>query len=99
MADTVVLREDLSGALPPGSPEVGWVARMGHVPLGHYKDAAKTARTLPAIRGTRYAVPGDHGRILDNGSIVVLGRGPASIHTGRAKVYPEEEVQRLRRPP
>src|SRR5439155_1684168 len=39
MADTVVLREDLSGALPPGSPEVGWVARMGHVPLGYYKDA------------------------------------------------------------
>jgi len=99
MADTVVLREDLSGALPPGSPEVGWVARMGHVPLGYYKDAAKTARTFPVIGGTRYAVPGDHGRILADGSIVVLGRGSVSINTGGEKVYPEEVEQALRRHP
>src|SRR5439155_321043 len=34
MADTVVLREDLSGALAPGSPEVVLGAAMGHVPPG-----------------------------------------------------------------
>ena len=99
MADTVVLREDLSGELPPGSPDVGWVARTRHVPLGYYKDAAKTARTFPIVGGTRYAVPGDHGRILADGSIVVLGRGSVSINTGGEKVYPEEVEQALRRHP
>src|SRR5207249_3963837 len=99
MADTVVLREDLSGELPPGSPDVGWVARTRHVPLGYYKDAAKTARTFPIVGGTRYAVPGDHGRILADRSIVVLGRGSVSINTGGEKVYPEEVEQALRRHP
>jgi len=99
MSDTVVLRDDLTGVLPPGSAEVGWVARTGHVPLGYYKDAAKTARTFPVIGGIRYAVPGDHGRVLADGSIVVLGRGSVSINTGGEKVYPEEVEQALRRHP
>src|SRR5256886_1612285 len=84
---------------PAGSPEVGWVAGTRHVPLGYYKDAAKTARTFPIVGGTRYAVPGDHGRILADGSIVVLGRGSVSINTGGEKVYPEEVEQALRRHP
>ena len=99
MAGAVVLREDLSGLLEPGTDAVGWVARTGHVPLGYYKDAAKTARTFPVVGGVRYAVPGDHARLLADGSIVVLGRGSVSINTGGEKVYAEEVEQVLRRHP
>ena len=31
----------------------------GHVPLGYFGDAEKTARTFPVIDGVRYSVPGD----------------------------------------
>jgi fatty-acyl-CoA synthase len=99
MQHTVVLRQDLSGMLEPGTDEIGWVGRSGHVPLGYYKDAAKTARTFPVIQGTRYAVPGDHARLLADGTIVVLGRGSVSINTGGEKVYAEEVEQVLRRHP
>jgi len=99
MSNTVVLAADLSGVLTPGADEIGWVGRSGHVPLGYYKDAAKTARTFPVIGGVRYAVPGDHARILSDGKIVVLGRGSVSINTGGEKVYAEEVEQVLRRHP
>jgi acyl-CoA synthetase (AMP-forming)/AMP-acid ligase II len=96
---TVVLREDLSGLLEPGAEATGWVGRSGYVPLGYYKDAAKTARTFPVIGGVRYAVPGDHARLQADGSIIVLGRGSVSINTGGEKVYAEEVEEVLRRHP
>ncbi len=99
MANTVVLREDLSGVLPRESTATGWLARTGHVPLGYYKDPAKTARTFPVIDGVRYAVPGDHARWTPDGGIEVLGRGSVCINTGGEKVYPEEVEQVLRRHP
>ena len=95
----VVLKQDFSGLVEPGSDEIGWVGRAGHVPLGYYKDTAKTARTFPVVGGTRYAVPGDHARILADGTIIVLGRGSVSINTGGEKVYAEEVEQVLRRHP
>jgi 3-oxocholest-4-en-26-oate---CoA ligase len=99
MTDTVVLRDDLCGMLTPGAPEPGWLARRGHVPLGYYKDPAKTARTFPLLGGVRYAVPGDHARLLADGAMVVLGRGSVCINTGGEKVYPEEVEQVLRKHP
>jgi acyl-CoA synthetase (AMP-forming)/AMP-acid ligase II len=99
MSNTVVLRDDLSGQLQPGSDDIGWLGRAGHVPLGYYKDAAKTARTFPVIGGVRYAVPGDQARLLADGSISVLGRGSVSINTGGEKVFAEEVEQVLRQHP
>jgi acyl-CoA synthetase (AMP-forming)/AMP-acid ligase II len=99
MSGAIVLKEDLSGELPPGADEVGWLARAGHVPLGYYKDAAKTARTFPTVGPTRYAVPGDHARVLTDGTIEVLGRGSVCINSGGEKIYPEEIEQVLRRHP
>jgi acyl-CoA synthetase (AMP-forming)/AMP-acid ligase II len=99
MSNTVVLREDLSGLLEAGSDAVGWLGRTGNVPLGYYKDAAKTARTFPVIGGVRYAVPGDQARLLADGSISVLGRGSVSINTGGEKVFAEEVEQVLRQHP
>jgi acyl-CoA synthetase (AMP-forming)/AMP-acid ligase II len=97
--DTVVLSEDLTRTLAPGSPETGWLARSGHVPLGYFKDAEKTARTFPVIGGRRYAVPGDHARVADDGTIVVLGRGSVSINSGGEKIYPEEVEKALKHHP
>jgi len=99
MSGAVVLKQDLSGELQAGSDEVGWLARAGHVPLGYYKDAAKTARTFPTVTGTRYAVPGDHARVLADGTIEVLGRGSVCINSGGEKIYPEEIEQVLRKHP
>ena len=99
VTDSVVLKQDLTGRLAPGTDEVGWVGRPGYVPLGYYKDAAKTERTFPVVDGVRYAVPGDHGRLKADGTVVVLGRGSVSINTGGEKVYAEEVEEVLRRHP
>jgi acyl-CoA synthetase (AMP-forming)/AMP-acid ligase II len=99
VTDSVVLNYDLTGRLEPGTDEVGWVGRPGYVPLGYYKDAAKTARTFPVVGGTRYAVPGDHARLKADGTVVVLGRGSVSINSGGEKIYAEEVEEVLRRHP
>ena len=66
------------------------LARRGHIPIGYYRDAEKTAATFPVVDGVRWAVPGDHAVIEDDGTITLLGRGSVSINTGGEKVYPEE---------
>jgi fatty-acyl-CoA synthase len=96
---TLVLREDLNAALAPGSEESGWLARSGHVPLGYFKDAEKTAKTFPVVGGKRYAVPGDHASVAADGTIVVLGRGSVSINSGGEKIYPEEVEKALKHHP
>src|SRR5262249_27730718 len=97
--DTVVLKHDLSAALEPGSPETGWLARTGHVPLGYFRDEEKSAKTFPVVHSRRYAVPGDHARVADDGTIVVLGRGSVSINSGGEKIYPEEVEKALKHHP
>jgi acyl-CoA synthetase (AMP-forming)/AMP-acid ligase II len=83
----MVLTDDLTPAAPG---VVGRLARRGHVPLGYYKDDAKTAATFPTIDGVRWSVPGDHAVLGEDGMITLLGRGSVSINTGGEKVYPEE---------
>lgn len=97
--DTTVLTEDLSGQVAPGSSASGWLARRGHVPLGYYKDPAKTAKTFPVLAGARWAVPGDHATLAADGTINVLGRGSVSINSGGEKIYPEEVEQALKHHP
>jgi fatty-acyl-CoA synthase len=88
--DTTVLDDDLR-PVPPGSGEVGRLARRGHVPLGYWNDPAKTAATFPVdAGGVRWAVPGDLARPEADGTITLLGRGSACINTGGEKVHPEE---------
>jgi acyl-CoA synthetase (AMP-forming)/AMP-acid ligase II len=70
--------------------ELGLLARRGHVPVGYYKDAAKTAATFVEFDGVRWAIPGDRAVIEDDGTITVLGRGSQCINTGGEKVFPEE---------
>jgi fatty-acyl-CoA synthase len=94
-----VLGEDLR-AVEPGSGAVGKVARRGHIPLGYYKDDAKTAATFVTDPdGVRWVIPGDFAVIEADGTISVLGRGSGCITTGGEKVYPEEVESALKSHP
>jgi acyl-CoA synthetase (AMP-forming)/AMP-acid ligase II len=84
---TTVITED--GEVAPVG-DVGLLARRGHVPVGYYKDAEKTAATFTVLNGVRWAIPGDRAVIEDDGKINVLGRGSQCINTGGEKVFPEE---------
>ena len=95
----VVLAEDLSRVLPPGSPELGWLARAGRVPQGYLGDPEKTARAFPVVAGVRYAVPGDRARQRADGTLELLGRDAVTINTGGEKVFAEEVEQALKHHP
>ncbi len=94
---TVVLDEGLTRRLGPGDQgQLGWLARVGNVPLGYLNDEAKTARTYPVIEGTRYAVPGDRAQLGPEGEILFLGRDSVCINSGGEKIFAEEVEQALK---
>ncbi|MFA1538452.1 acyl-CoA synthetase [Actinomadura monticuli] len=97
-ASVTVVGADMK-PIPPGSDEVGYVARSGHVPLGYHNDPEKTARTFPVVDGTRWSVLGDMARVEADGTVVVLGRGSGCVNTGGEKVFPEEVEQALKAHP
>lgn len=57
---------------------------------GYYRDAAKSARNFRVIDGLQYTIPGDYGRVEEDGTFTLLGRGSNTINTGGEKVHPEE---------
>jgi acyl-CoA synthetase (AMP-forming)/AMP-acid ligase II len=79
--------------------EVGKLARSGYIPLGYYKDEAKTAATFPVVEGKRWVVPGDFAQLEEDGTITVLGRGSVSINSGGEKIFPEEVEAALKHHP
>jgi acyl-CoA synthetase (AMP-forming)/AMP-acid ligase II len=85
--NTIVIGED-GRRVGPG--EIGRIARGGHVPLGYYKDEAKTAAMFVEVDGERYVVPGDFARVEEDGTVTLLGRGNVCVNTGGEKVFPEE---------
>ena len=88
--DTVVLDDELN-ELPPGSGQVGRLARKGNIPVGYLNDPVKTAETfVTAPNGTRYSMPGDAAIHEADGTITLLGRGSVSINSGGEKIFPEE---------
>jgi fatty-acyl-CoA synthase len=91
-----VLDEEHGTEIAPGSGDVGMVAVTGPIPLGYYKDEAKTAATFRVVDGVRYSIPGDYATVDPDGTIQLLGRGSACINTGGEKVYPEEVELLLR---
>jgi fatty-acyl-CoA synthase len=92
----VVVSEDLSRVLAPGSVEMGWLARRGRVPLGYLGDEEKTARTFPRIEGERFSVPGDRARMREDGVVELYGRDSVTINSGGEKIFAEEVEQALR---
>lgn len=97
-AQTDVL-DDAGRPVQRGSGAVGRLARRGHVPLGYYKDAEKTAATFLEVDGERWVLPGDLATVDADGTVVLLGRGSQLINTGGEKVYPEEVETVLRAHP
>ncbi|MEY4174491.1 MAG: hypothetical protein RI900_1656, partial [Actinomycetota bacterium] len=83
----------------PGSGERGLVAVGGFIPLGYYKDEAKTAQTFRTFEDRRWSVPGDWAEVNDDGTLVLLGRGSVCINTGGEKVFPEEVEESLKQHP
>ncbi|MGJ0120329.1 AMP-binding protein [Williamsia sp. MIQD14] len=85
-----VLDEKLA-PIEPGSEEIGYIARVGRVPVGYHKDPEKSARTFVTLPdGRRAAILGDMGRLDADGGVVFLGRGSGCINTGGEKVFAEE---------
>jgi acyl-coenzyme A synthetase/AMP-(fatty) acid ligase len=96
--DSLVLDDELQ-PIAPGSGRLGRLARSGHVPLGYYKDEAKTAERFVTVNGRRYVLPGDTATVEADGRITVYGRGANCINTGGEKVFPEEVEEALKAHP
>ncbi|MGW2816390.1 acyl-CoA synthetase [Streptomyces sp. NPDC001415] len=84
---------------PVAVGEPGRLAQRGHVPLGYYNDAAKTAETFFQKGTERWVLLGDMATVDEDGIVTVLGRGSQCINTGGEKVYPEEVEQALKSHP
>ncbi|HEV2311060.1 MAG TPA: AMP-binding protein, partial [Acidimicrobiia bacterium] len=97
-ARTKVL-DDEGRDVAPGSGEQGMLALGGYLPVGYYKDPAKTAATFRTLGGVRYSVPGDWATVDEDGTITLLGRGSVCINSGGEKIYPEEVEEALKRHP
>jgi acyl-CoA synthetase (AMP-forming)/AMP-acid ligase II len=97
MQDSTTVIGDDHRPVAPG--ETGWLARRGHVPVGYYKDEAKTAATFVEVDGLRWAIPGDMAVLELDGTITVLGRGSQSINSGGEKIFPEEVESALKSHP
>lgn len=91
----VVVKED-GQPVEPGSGEAGLVAMGGRIPLGYFRDEAKSAETFRVFRGQRFAVPGDVATVAADGTITLLGRGSGCINTGGEKVFAEEVEEALK---
>ena len=92
----VIVEEQRRHARPG---ESGIFARSGHIPIGYYNDAEKTARTFVEVEGRRWLLTGDAARLEPDGSITVFGRGSNCINSGGEKIFPEEVEQALKNHP
>jgi fatty-acyl-CoA synthase len=95
---TKVFTED-GREVVPGSGEMGKVAAGGMVPIGYYKDEAKSQATFRTIDGVRYSFPGDWALVEADGTLTLLGRGSNCINTAGEKVYPEEVEEAVKQHP
>jgi acyl-CoA synthetase (AMP-forming)/AMP-acid ligase II len=99
LGDFSAVLDDAGRPVAPGSGTIGRLAVRGHLPVGYYKDAEKTARTFPVYDGVRWSIAGDYATVEADGSIVLLGRGSVCINTGGEKVFPEEVEEALKAHP
>jgi fatty-acyl-CoA synthase len=73
--------------LAPG--QIGYLAAP--LQTGRYfRDPEAADRTYFTIDGVEYAMPGDFGRLEDDGTVTLLGRGTSVINRGGEKIFPEE---------
>jgi fatty-acyl-CoA synthase len=75
------------------------VARTGLLPVGYWKDEAKSAQTFITFEGRRYTMPGDWATVEADGTLVLMGRGSQCINSGGEKIFPEEVEEVLKTHP
>ena len=97
--NNAVLSEDLTEELEAGHDGLGWWARSGNIPLGYLGDEDKTKRTFATVNGTRYSIPGDRVRLLEDGSLELHGRDSVTINSGGEKIFAEEVEQAIKHHP
>jgi len=90
-----VMTED-GREIKPGTGEIGLLCNGGMVPIGYYKDEAKSAETFRTFNGVRYSVPGDFAILEADGTITLLGRGSTCVNSGGEKIFPEEVEEALK---
>ena len=98
-AGSVVIDESMTRVLDAGHEDMGWLAKVGRIPLGYLGDPDKTARTFPEIDGVRYSVPGDRARLRADGVVELHGRDSVTINSGGEKIFAEEVEAALMRHP
>ncbi len=91
-----VVSDDLTRFVAPGEPEVGWVVRMGRIPLGYFDDPDATCKTFPMVQGKRVVVSGDRASLEADGTLRLYGRDSLVVNTGGEKVFVEEVEAVLR---
>jgi acyl-CoA synthetase (AMP-forming)/AMP-acid ligase II len=96
LGDNVRVLGDDGRDVVPGSGQAGRLAVSGHLPVGYYGDADKTASTFVTIDGRRYVIAGDWAILDEDRTITLLGRGSGCINTAGEKVYPEEVEEVLK---
>ncbi|MDP1820492.1 MAG: acyl-CoA synthetase [Acidimicrobiales bacterium] len=99
LGENAMVLDDHERPVEPGSGAVGRLAVRTFMPLGYYKDPAKTAATFREIDGVRWSIPGDFATIEADGGLRLLGRGSVCINTGGEKVFPEEVEEALKSHP
>jgi fatty-acyl-CoA synthase len=99
LLENAIVIDENDEPIEPGSGKAGLVALGGALPLGYYKDEAKTRRTFRTIAGKRYSIPGDYAIVEKDGAITLLGRGSNCINTAGEKVFPEEVEEALKTHP
>ncbi|MBL33197.1 MAG: acyl-CoA synthetase [Gammaproteobacteria bacterium] len=93
----VIILADDGEILEPGSDKIGMIGTSGLVPVGYYKDKAKSDKTFKEVNGIRYSFPGDYAKLEKDGSITLLGRGSNCINSAGEKIYPEEVEEAIKR--
>ena len=99
MNDRTVVLDDELRPLQPGSGRQGRVALRGHVPVGYYGDAEKTAATFVVLDGVRHSITGDIAEVEADGTIKLYGRGSVCINSGGEKIFIEEVENALKSHP
>jgi 3-oxocholest-4-en-26-oate---CoA ligase len=97
--DTRVVDDDRVRFLPECDDSIGWLAKLGPIPLGYLGDEAKTRATFPVIDGIRCSVPGDRVRHLPGGVLGFAGRESITINSGGEKIFAEEVEAALKHNP
>ena len=93
----VIILADDGEILEPGSDKIGMIGTSGLVPVGYYKDKAKSDKTFREVNGIRYSFPGDYAKLEKDGSITLLGRGSNCINSAGEKIYTEEVEEAIKR--